>query len=221
MLMPGGRLVYSTCTFAKEENEDVVSHFLANHKDFMLMKIGHEKYGLSVGLDADGKTARIWPHKQGGEGHFIALLAKDTCADPPPLPSLPTAPIVKTHPFIRFAEKYLRQLPVGDILQHKDRLYMPPGGCPALRGLKISRAGLFLGDLKKDRFEPSYAFAMAYPELFLQTVNCDLEDFRITKFLGGESFEIQAQDGYNLFCIEGFPIGLSKILHGRLKGRKL
>jgi len=74
MLRPGGRMVYSTCTFNSLENEGTIASFLENHPDFKLLPIIHKNLGIFPGLD--GKTARIWPHKAPGEGHFVALLSK-------------------------------------------------------------------------------------------------------------------------------------------------
>jgi len=105
MLKPGGRLVYSTCTFNPLENENAVYEFLAAHPGFELLPIDHDGLGLSAGQgkwvgdqcerDELGKresrenlasalnhTARIWPHIAPGEGHFIALMAKAEEGEP-------------------------------------------------------------------------------------------------------------------------------------------
>ncbi|MCL1878290.1 MAG: RsmB/NOP family class I SAM-dependent RNA methyltransferase, partial [Defluviitaleaceae bacterium] len=76
MLKPGGRMVYSTCTFNRLENEDVIETFLKTHNHFSLLKIDHALLGIQAGFDLSGKTARIWPHLARGEGHFVALLEK-------------------------------------------------------------------------------------------------------------------------------------------------
>jgi len=87
MLRPGGRLVYSTCTFNMLENEDAVAAFLVAHPDFELLPIDHDGLGVSRGLDALGYTARIWPHTAPGEGHFIALMGKAVGADSEAIPT--------------------------------------------------------------------------------------------------------------------------------------
>ncbi|MCL1844740.1 MAG: hypothetical protein FWF77_02440, partial [Defluviitaleaceae bacterium] len=76
MLAPGGRMVYSTCTFNRVENEDVIEAFLQKHPDFALVEIDHSALGIQAGFDAEQKTARIWPHLSCGEGHFIALIER-------------------------------------------------------------------------------------------------------------------------------------------------
>ncbi len=83
MLMSGGILVYSTCTFAPEENEEMIAHFLAEHPDMKLLPVSFVG-GMESGLDIEErlgreihKTVRLWPHKVKGEGHFAALLQKE------------------------------------------------------------------------------------------------------------------------------------------------
>lgn len=86
MLKPGGRLVYSTCTFAPEEDEQAVERFLQEHGDFSIEKpecaaalegLSHGRPEWSqtnmIGLE---DTFRIWPHKCEGEGHYLACLKK-------------------------------------------------------------------------------------------------------------------------------------------------
>ena len=76
MLKPGGRLVYSTCTFNIMENEGVITAFLDTNKNFAVMPIDHAGLGISQGLGELPQTGRIFPHLVNGEGHFIALLEK-------------------------------------------------------------------------------------------------------------------------------------------------
>ena len=83
MLKPGGRLVYSTCTFAPEENEGSISRFLERHPDFELLSMPLTE-GMEPGrgewtehpAEDIGYTIRLWPHKVQGEGHFVAVLEK-------------------------------------------------------------------------------------------------------------------------------------------------
>ena len=85
-LAPGGELVYSTCTFAPEEDEGQVAAFLARHPEFRLADVmeraarpfgspGEENRTGGLPLDVS-LVRRIWPC-QGGEGHFLARLVKE------------------------------------------------------------------------------------------------------------------------------------------------
>ena len=86
VLAPGGQLVYSTCTFAPEEDEGQVAAFLQRHPEFELADaLGNVDYTFGSegeanrtgGLPLDvSKVRRIWPC-QGGEGHFMARLVKN------------------------------------------------------------------------------------------------------------------------------------------------
>ncbi|SET01777.1 RsmB/NOP family class I SAM-dependent RNA methyltransferase [Paenibacillus sp. NFR01] len=75
-LKPGGLLVYSTCTFAVEENEGSIAAFLAAHPDFAPMPIGNGHGSFAPGFGDLPEAARLWPHKVKGEGHFMALLRR-------------------------------------------------------------------------------------------------------------------------------------------------
>ena len=77
LLCPGGRLVYSTCTFAPEENAPTVAAFLDGHPDFELVDV-EAPWFTRVGAG----QFRLWPHKLLGEGHFAAVLRKKGEADP-------------------------------------------------------------------------------------------------------------------------------------------
>jgi 16S rRNA C967 or C1407 C5-methylase (RsmB/RsmF family)/NOL1/NOP2/fmu family ribosome biogenesis protein len=85
LVRPGGRLVYSTCTFAPEEDEETVARFLNGHPDFELIE-PERKPGFVVGRpewaapelrrDDLARCVRLWPHLTPGEGHFAALLRR-------------------------------------------------------------------------------------------------------------------------------------------------
>ena len=150
MLKPGGRLVYSTCTFAPAEDEGSVSRFLETHPDFCLEK-----------------EERLMPHKIKGEGHFLAVLHREGGQ----LSSASTAGTEKSltlkdcREFLDFAKEALT-IPAEELTEGKtllrfgEQLYLAPAETPSLRGLKVLRPGLHLGTVKKNRFEPSQALAM-------------------------------------------------------------
>ncbi len=87
MLCPGGRLVYSTCTFSPEENEGMIAEFLIEHPDFYVVPVDHSgsfSPGETDWMAGQGNvkeqlagTARLWPHKVRGEGHFMAVLQRN------------------------------------------------------------------------------------------------------------------------------------------------
>ena len=152
MLRAGGRLVYSTCTFAPEENEGVISSFLHDHPEFSIAAVSAPWFSHGrpewAADPADGleRTFRLWPHLLRGEGHFAAVLqyngteASDTPCEPGAKP--PAA-----------LDAFLRELsvtlPEGHFAAFGSRWFLLPPQMPALRGLKVLRAGLCLGEEKK------------------------------------------------------------------------
>ena len=89
MLRPGGLLLYSTCTFSPEENEQTIASLLANEPEMELLEIpwyegfSHGRPELADGNEALVRCVRIFPHKMAGEGHFLALLRKQRAGEEP------------------------------------------------------------------------------------------------------------------------------------------
>ena len=228
MLAPEGRLLYSTCTFAPMENEQMIKEFLDNNGDFELLPIPSEHFGFDVGRPgfANGwsdaaKTARIWPHLAEGEGHFIAYMQKNgdagqACNDTTSSGSPPSH-------FKEFCEEVGMEEPNGQFVLNGNSLYLLPMGLPSFRGVRLARSGFYLGELKTKRFEPSQAFAMGlrYNEV-QNTVNFLRDDERVSRYLKGESFDIGLNgSGWFLVCLEDYPLGWGKLQYGRLKNKYL
>ena len=200
LVRPGGRLVYSTCTFAPEENEQTIAAFLQRNPDFEPEDVDAPWFAR-VGPG----QFRLWPHKLLGEGHFAAVLRKkgeerpaDFACAGEKLPKLWT----------EFAKELDICLPAGKAIQFGQSLCWAPVEMPELRGLKVERPGLELGTLKKDRFEPSHALAM-----WLKTCK-NVEDIpadgrQIRDYMGGNVVE-SGKRGWCLVTVEGFSIGWGK-----------
>ena len=95
-----------------------------------------------------------------------------------------------------------------------------PEGLPDLKGIRFLRTGLLLGELKKGRFEPSQALAMAlHPEEFRNTVSFFAEDERVEKYLRCETINAQVEDGWVLVCVDGLPLGWGKSTRGTIKNK--
>ena len=152
LLKPGGRLVYSTCTFAPEEDELAVAEFLEKHPDFRPEIIDAPWFE-----PAENGGHRLWPHKLLGEGHFAAVLAKiegESESYPSPAPGkLPKE-------WLDFAKELGIRLPSGRPVSFGQTLFWAPEGMPDIQKLKVLRPGLELGEVKKGRFEPAHALAL-------------------------------------------------------------
>lgn len=258
MLAPGGRLVYSTCTFAPAENEGSIGRFLMRHPEFVVEKVPMAE-GMAPGVPewaGDGSkedgvpdisrsgyaselsdTIRLWPHRLKGEGHYLAVLRKrgELCCDHPgscrngeeegiPERELRT-PQKGCLEYLEFAEETLRwESPevaerfTGRYLKFGDQLYLIPEGMPKVKGLKVLRPGLHLGTIKKNRFEPSHALALALrPEDVLHTVNLSCDSREIRGYLNGETFSVEGEKGWYLVTVDGYSTGWGKLVGGILK----
>ena len=224
MLSPGGRLVYSTCTFAPQENEGSIGRFLKRHPEFSIEKT-KKAPGMAPGLeDWASETIRLFPHKVNGEGHYLAGLKKDGVLRGEVTGNSKNGIEKNTPEFLAFAmetlsEDYRKQLEQkGDYLRFGDQLYLAPKGMPALKGLKVLRPGLHLGTIKKNRFEPSHALALSLKKDEFEPV-CDLTvgEGLAEKYLRGETFETKGAPSWNLITIEGYSLGFGKNANGIMK----
>lgn len=217
MLAPGGRLVYSTCTFAPSENEGVAEYIINTYPDMKLVKV--EAEGLSEGngkwinSDTDmSLTARIFPHKAEGEGHFIALFEKSGAG----VSDIMTAKEIKSKEYDEFCKKFLANPLKGVLISFGDTLYLLPEGIN-IDKIKVVRAGLELGEVRKGRFIPSHALALALKkEDFKNTIDFDSESEEIKKFLRGETIDADIE-GWCCVLADGYPIGWAKGSGGVLK----
>lgn len=223
MLRPGGVLVYSTCTFAPEENEQNICHFLERHPEFFLEK-----------------SYRLWPHKLRGEGHFLARLKKAGIAGKEGgifqkemvgkywqkrrIPKDKEAVRVEMAAagFRKFQEEALRidlqEKICGKHVLFAEELYLLPEQMTELSGLKVVRAGLHLGTCKKNRFEPAHALAMYLrPEEAKRCV--DLADGKeAMRYLHGETVTCDSGlKGWTLVCVDGLSLGWGKAHNGMVK----
>jgi NOL1/NOP2/fmu family ribosome biogenesis protein len=230
LLKPGGTLVYSTCTFNREENEETIAAFLDRHPEFVCRA-----------------TERLWPHRQRGEGHFAALLYKEDLAaasnaQTPPQHAATrgagrpakrkdrqAAAVSRSEwaEFQAFAESAMPGfiLPPGEPVRFGDAVYWLPD--PGSRhfpphtwtGLKVLRPGLHLFDVRKGRIEPAHALAMALTGADFRAVSRPPEDPFIAAYLRGESVPAPpgCPDGRVIVAVNGFPLGWGKTSNGQIK----
>ena len=236
MLKPGGMILYSTCTFSPEENEQTIEYLLEQYPDFDVCEIeGYEGFVFGmpeVTASKDkrlSRTVRIFPHRMKGEGHFLALLQKHAAADSDTL----TASDVKNttgrkklpEDLTDFLADIRREFDPGRFDIRADKVYYMPEDLPALNGIRFLRTGLFLGELKKKRFEPSQAFAMNLKkEEYPRVIDLPVSDERVIKYLKGETIETgdiptARETGWQLVCVEGFALGWGKLNNGILKNK--
>ena len=214
LLKSGGKLVYSTCTFDVRENEEVIQYCLDEHPDMKLLPI-RSCEGFADGLNGLTFCRRLYPHKIKGEGHFVALLAKEGMVNKTPVSS---EVFQYDEPFFSHIDQQFFR---GRALRIEDRLLMVPSAdLPA--GLRILRSGLLLGRYRSGIFEPSQALAMALrKEQFDQVIDLRVSDERVLRYLKGETIDCRNfnLEGWVLVCVEGWPLGFGKISGDIFKNR--
>lgn len=225
----GGYIIYSTCTFNPDENENQIDAFLERHSEFELCEIPPE-LGLSNGRpewsnsgNPDlAKCGRIWPHKSQGEGHFVAKMHKRGSSEKTVFLNNTIKKIPGFEYFEEFIHENITKELNGDYETFDEKLYLVPKGAPSLRGMRIVRNGWHLGDIKKKRFEPSQAFAMGLNKNEVRLTEELLNYDTAVRYLKGESLETSLEeDGWVLVTFDGLTLGWAKSQKGRLKNKYL
>lgn len=235
MLKPGGRLVYSTCTFAPEEDEGTVVHFLEEHPEFFAV-CSHRYPGMEPGTpawvrgcaheeekeEALLRTIRLWPHKIKGEGHYLAVLQKEGAIDQgrERNKSLIKGISKKAcREYLEFQKEHLKELDFSGIyVMFGEQLYLAPEGTMDLAGLKVLRPGLHLGTVKKNRFEPSHALALAlHTNQAVHVLDLPWDSQDILDYLKGLALNVQGEQGWYLIAVDGFSLGWGKLSKTSMK----
>ena len=243
MLRPGGRLVYSTCTFAPKENEGSVDRLLHRHPEIEVVDpagclagdILPAGWGLAPGRPdwiggagtELGLSLRLWPHRLKGEGHYLAVLHKGGVSAGRMLSAGGVQQGIREkdcREYSEFAADTLTVLPGGMFLRFGEQLYLAPEDMPSLKGLHVLRPGLHLGTLKKNRFEPAHALALALGPGEVRRYcpvrpdDMGQEDIsRAAGYLSGMTFPFDGEKGWYLITVDGYSLGWGKLAAGTMK----
>ncbi len=230
---PGGFLVYATCTFAPEEDEQVIAHFLHQRPDFVLMEPPHYP-GFAPGHPewADNTSAlhhatRLWPHQFPGEGHFVALLQRSGASigfpGHAPKPKSKTALYKQTNQIPQewraFAAEHLHEaFPAHRFHLAGNRLYLLPEQPVATEAIRLVRYGLLLGEVGKGYFKPAPTLALTLSTKATPTyLDYPAAAAEIRAYLAGQEFAATGPDGWVLVAVDGFGLGWGKRVRGRVK----
>lgn len=234
MLKPGGKMVYSTCTFSKLEDEETIKYLLDSRPCMHVLPI-KDYEGFSHGICSDEENeryglrdaVRIFPHKMEGEGHFVVLLEKDDDGSyeyhAPRKKATDKLPAELTD----FLLMLTYPVDVNDIYVRDSYVYLVSPLMTETKGLRVLRSGLLLGELKKNRFEPSQALAMALKmEEYPHTISLPVSDERVVRYLKGETIDLMeyadsVKKGWVLFGVDGYSLGWGKFDGYSLKNKYL
>lgn len=212
MLKPGGTMVYSTCTFSKIENENTVLQFLENHPNSQI--IPHGVQGIENGFAPLEKSGRIFPHKQNGEGHFLAVLRKKDGAVKSFAP-MKSADKKDTVLYRAFEKDFFDDMQYENVYLSGSRVYVCNETLPDLSGLKWLCGGVYAGENKKGRFDPQHHLAVAAKKSDFKYFY-ELSDDDFEKYIFGETINSDIS-GWCAMCFHGFPVGLGKGSGGIIK----
>lgn len=207
-LKKDGILVYSTCTYAMEENEQVIYSFLKEHPDMELLDCGvtFGRAGIPY-LDLEvEKVRRIFPMDK-GEGHFIAKMKRRSEND-------------------EHKKKFIKEKKLNDIVyslldsqleklppylyENNQKVYAKYTPFIKLENIRILRQGILCGEIVKNRMEPHHHFYMAsiLDEYRKNVVDINKEECKI--FMSGNILNIPVNKGYVGIRYDGHMLGFGK-----------
>ena len=245
LVRPGGRLAYATCTFAPEENEGVIWRFLQSHPDFELVEprwlsgfaagrpdwvawpaAGEPSDAPALSPPAElASTVRLWPHLAQAEGHFIAILQRT--GDETPFLWQPASATDLSKADQQAVDTFwepLIDLPLPQRLtlhtrdEHTAELLALTDDAPDTSGLRTVRPGWHLGTLRKGRFEPSHALAVALTsDQVANRLDEPAGSELVARYLRGETLPVDGPAGWLLVTVAGFPLGWGKRVGSTIK----
>ena len=218
----GGYIIYATCTFSIIENEMVIDEFLNRHSDFVLCPVTDRvKNATCDGISFDGcrsqrlnLTRRFYPHKNRGEGQFMAVLQSTT-------PSYLSKPKTESKPKIDkavfdFLDNTLAFYDKDYVTMYNNKpVYFTPNfNIPV--GAAFS-CGVTIGEIKKGYIQPHHQFFMALSDKFKRKIELSPESEELKKYLHGEEIEVDCQNGWAVVTVCGCSVGGGKVSGGKLK----
>lgn len=216
MLKGQGILVYSTCTYAKEENEDIVAWVLENFEEMEQVECD-VKYGRQ-GFDTEGMDAsrvrRIFP-MDGGEGQFMAKFRKKGTKEN-------SVKTLKNEMPNKTEKNFLNdQLDIWlpYFMHHKEKLYMMDHPFLDVKKVKVVRQGVLVGEMKKNRFEPAHALYLngLLKNHFRHTIACTID--QMDELMHGNQISIGSDSGYVALSYRGMPFGFGKSDGSRINNK--
>lgn len=214
-LKKDGMLIYSTCSYSKEEDEDIVNWLtgqlaIANSQ----LSIGNN-WGI---IESDGGY-RFWPDRVKGEGFFLACFQKKEGGDEVAAKSKKRPePVTKKE--IEFVEKWI-EMEGRVFIKHLNTVYAWPEQHSEdfsflLEKMKVIYSGTIVGELMRDKLVPDHALAMS-PIVASTVGKIELDLEQAIKFLQRKDIIIEnSNKGWQLVAFHGHPLGWVNVLSNRV-----
>ena len=233
LLKPGGEIVYSTCTFGRAEDEDMILGFMQSHPEFKA--VPHTEFeGVTRSKILPG-AMRIWPHLTDGDGHFCVHLKKS--GELEETPTLEVSKISLKQDVLKLCTDFASDILNEPALERFTKIspYLTcKGSAISLKTfddspfsrLNIVKSGLFAAEIKtsgKKVFEPSNSLALALSAEDLRSdsvADFSASELYLQKYLKGETLPVpegMKDKGYVVVCVAGHPLGFGKVQGGQIK----
>ena len=214
LLKKGGIMVYSTCTFSLEENEEIINYLLANTNAKLVSIMEHPSFERGIN---QSQSIRIYPFKFPGEGHFIALIQSHDTYTSDFIPK-----ITNPKASLNLLEKFIQEntnivVDYTSVITHNGTFYLKPKTNFNYQLFNTLRVGINLGEVDQNNFYPNHNFAMASkPNDFKKIINLKLHDKQLNDYISGNVLDIK-DDGFYLVTVEGISLGFAKVINGSFK----
>jgi len=227
----GGYLLYSTCTFSEEENENNVFALLQT-EDFDILPLPQKIINCTrKGIAEKDKKLelcrRFYPYTAMGEGQFCALLQKKKRKEDNIIDNSPTRKNKKDNKKIltKEEEKAVKEFFDKNLditlpcYRLKEGIYVSHPKMPPLPDYKVLSPSVKVGEVEKGRLEPHHQFFSAYGNHFLRKVDFEEDDKNAFAYACGNEIEVDIPNGYGVITIEGCSLGGFKAVDGHLKNK--
>lgn len=220
----GGYIVYATCTFSLEENEMLIDAFLNSHPEFELLRVNEEvEKHTSDGIFFDGckcenihYTRRVYPHKNKGEGQFMALLHNTDPERQTEFKKSKNSNIKIDKTVFDFLDSVLTTYDKDSVKMNNDTPIYFTGDFDTTKAT-VYMKGVTIGEIKKNYIQPHHQFFMAMGESFKRKIELSVDSEEIKKYLHGEEFSTTCENGWAVVTINGCSLGGVKVVNGRAK----
>ena len=195
MLKKGGKLIYSTCSYSYEEDEEIIINFLNDHNDFHLIDINQNNPLFYQSKDLIG-SIHLFPYLYPGEGHFICLLQKDGNANKTIFNNINYQRNCINENNKKVIENYIINTNINEKFLSK-----------------CLRPGYFISTQTKDNIIPSHHFAKSVNDF--QYINLNDEQYK--KYIHGDSFPFEEKNGFYVAKYQNINAGIVKIVDKIIK----